>query len=76
MRERHDESIIAADERLAEKRGAKILIVGPTGVGKTSLLRTLPDLDRALFIDIEAGDLAVHRSESSDDPDRRLANRS
>jgi hypothetical protein len=52
-------SIISADERLAEKRGAKILIVGPTGVGKTSLLRTLPDLDRTLFIDVEAGDLAV-----------------
>ena len=27
--------IIGADERLAEKRGAKILIVGPTGIGKT-----------------------------------------
>jgi len=51
--------IISADERLAEKRGAKVPIVGPTGVGKTSLLRTLPDLDRALFIDIEAGDLSV-----------------
>ncbi len=51
--------IISADERLREKRGAKILIVGPTGIGKTSLLRTLPDLDRTLFVDIEAGDLAV-----------------
>jgi len=34
------------------------LIVGPTGVGKTSLLRTL-DPTRTLFVDIEAGDLSV-----------------
>jgi hypothetical protein len=50
--------IISADERLRERRGAKVLIVGPTGVGKTSLLRTL-DPARTLFIDVEAGDLAV-----------------
>jgi hypothetical protein len=35
-----------------------MLIVGPTGVGKTSLLRTL-DPATTLFVDIEAGDLAV-----------------
>ena len=53
--------IIPADQRLAEKSGAKILIVGPSGVGKTSLLRTLSAemLASTLFIDIEAGDLAV-----------------
>jgi hypothetical protein len=50
--------IISADERLRERRGAKILILGPSGVGKTSLLRTL-DPAKALFIDIEAGDLSV-----------------
>jgi AAA domain len=50
--------IIAADERLAEPRGVKAFIVGQTGVGKTSLLRTL-DPARTLFVDIEAGDLSV-----------------
>jgi hypothetical protein len=50
--------IISADERLAEHRGAKILIVGPTGIGKTSLLRTI-DPKRTLLLDVDAGDLSV-----------------
>ncbi len=50
--------IISADERMAQNKGVKALIVGPAGVGKTSLLRTL-DPDKTLFIDLEAGDLAV-----------------
>jgi hypothetical protein len=41
-----------------DQRGAKMLIVGPTGVGKTSLLRTV-DPQTTLFVDIEAGGLAV-----------------
>jgi AAA domain len=48
--------IIPADRRVTDARGAKLLIVGPTGVGKTSLLRTL-DPASVLFVDIEAGDL-------------------
>jgi len=53
--------IIDATTRLAEKSGAKILVVGPSGVGKTSLLRTLSAemLASTLFVDIEAGDIAV-----------------
>ena len=50
--------IISADERLAERRGAKILLLGRPGAGKTSQLRTL-DTERTLFIDCEGGDLAV-----------------
>jgi AAA domain len=50
--------IISADERLAEVRGVKMLVVGPPGIGKTSLLRTLKATS-TLFVDAEAGDLAV-----------------
>lgn len=50
--------IISADQRLAERRGVKALIVGPAGVGKTSLLREL-NCERTIFLDAEAGDLAV-----------------
>jgi AAA domain len=50
--------IIPAVERNTAPRGAKMLIIGSTGVGKTSLLRTL-DPATTLFVDIEAGDLAV-----------------
>jgi hypothetical protein len=50
--------IISAEERMAEKKGVKAFLLGPYGVGKTSLLRTL-DPERTLFLDFEAGDLAV-----------------
>jgi ABC-type uncharacterized transport system fused permease/ATPase subunit len=53
--------IIPADRRVTDARGMKMLIVGPTGVGKTSLLRTV-DLSNTLFVDIEAGDLATPRA--------------
>lgn len=50
--------IITADQRLAEKRGIKGCILGPSGIGKTSLLWTV-DADKTLFFDLGAGDLAV-----------------
>ncbi len=50
--------IITADERLAESRGVKGVLIGKSGIGKTSQLWTLP-ADSTLFFDLEAGDLAV-----------------
>lgn len=50
--------IISADERLTHQRGIKAAIFGKCGIGKTSLLWTLPHED-TLFMDLEAGDLAV-----------------
>lgn len=50
--------IISADERLKNKSGIKGVILGISGIGKTSLLWTL-DAKTTLFFDLEAGDLAV-----------------
>ncbi|MDN3029942.1 MAG: AAA family ATPase [Candidatus Tisiphia sp.] len=50
--------IISAEQRLTEKRGIKGCIFGGYGIGKTSLLWTLPP-ESTLFFDLEAGDLTV-----------------
>lgn len=50
--------IIKASERMQERGGIKAALFGPSGIGKTTLLRTLPE-DKTLFFDLEAGDLAV-----------------
>jgi AAA domain len=50
--------IISPDERLAEPRGARILLLGPFGVGKTWQARTL-DPAATLVVDIENGTLAI-----------------
>jgi hypothetical protein len=50
--------IISAEQRLAEKRGVKGVLVGKAGIGKTSQLGTLPE-KTTLFFDLEAGDLAI-----------------
>ncbi len=50
--------IITAYERLAQNRGVKGVIAGRSGIGKTSLARTL-DADTTLFLNAEAGDLSL-----------------
>src|SRR5215471_12838211 len=64
--------IISADARLAEKTGQKMLFVGPSGVGKTSLLRTLPAklLASTMVLDIEAGLIAVNDLQFASVPPR------
>lgn len=50
--------IIKASERMADRGGIKAVILGPSGIGKTTLLKTL-NPETTLFFDLEAGDLAV-----------------
>lgn len=50
--------IISVDERLAQKRGVKGVVIGKAGIGKTSLLWTL-DPAKTLFVNAEAGELSV-----------------
>lgn len=50
--------IISAQQRMAERKGVKLLMLGKSGIGKTTRLRDL-DPSTTLFIDIEAGDLSV-----------------
>lgn len=50
--------IIKASDRMKERGGIKAALFGPSGIGKTTLLKTL-DPNTTLFFDLEAGDLAV-----------------
>jgi hypothetical protein len=50
--------IVTADERLSAPRGIKGVVHGQSGIGKTSLLWTLP-AESTLFLNLEAGELAV-----------------
>jgi len=50
--------IVSAVERMAERKGVKLLMLGKSGIGKTSRLKDL-DPVTTLFLDGEAGDLAV-----------------
>ena len=50
--------IITADQRCNGARGVKLVLLGKSGIGKTTQLKTLPE-DTTLFVDVEAGDLCV-----------------
>jgi hypothetical protein len=50
--------IISPEQRLSEPRGARILLVGPFGIGKTSQLRYC-DPATTVLTDVENGALAV-----------------
>jgi len=50
--------IIKADERLKLVPKVNVVLFGPSGVGKTTLARTL-DPKKTLFVDLEAGTLAI-----------------
>ena len=50
--------IISADQRLSEKRCAKVALVGVPGSGKTTQIRTL-NTASTLLVDTEAGDLSI-----------------
>ena len=50
--------IITANDRLKAVPKINIALFGPSGVGKTTLARTL-DPQRTLFVDLEAGTLAI-----------------
>ena len=50
--------ILTAQQRSQERKGIKCVLLGESGVGKTTLLKTLGS-SSTLFVDLEAGDLAV-----------------
>jgi hypothetical protein len=50
--------IVTSEMRKSEKKGAKVLLLGASGVGKTPQLYTF-NPETTLFIDVEAGDLSV-----------------
>lgn len=52
--------IVTADERLSRRRGGHLVVVGKAGVGKTFQARMLRDQETAIFIDCEAGTLAIN----------------
>lgn len=53
--------LITADQRLARQRGATVALVAAPGTGKTFQARFLRGQEGCVFIDMEAGTLAIDR---------------
>lgn len=61
---------------LVKEQGVKVLIYGPAGAGKTSLIKTVADPQKAVVIDFEGGVLALADSDvwvASVSPDDDIA---
>lgn len=52
-------TIVTPEERLAEARGARIFLLGPNAIGKTTQVKTLADPTNILYIDADHGSLAI-----------------
>jgi len=75
-RRRVDLRMLKVARELVKEQGVKVLVYGPAGAGKTSLIKTVADPQKAVVIDFEGGVLALADSDvwvASVSPDDDIA---